>query len=215
LILVPLGVPLAVLLFGDVWREAGYAAMGMGLYTGASSLSSIASEALKADGRPDRLTRMHTVTALVTVAAMAAFIPLGLSAVAIGLSLGAVAGGVLGLVYVVRVVAVERRDVVREVWPPLLAALIMAAAITPVEFLLVEAAEHGTVAGLALLTLEGLAAVGVYLAALAVFAPGTARELVRGVGAMPKSLAHAIRAGADEEALDAAEAPLPGSAAHE
>jgi len=215
LILVPLGVPLAVLLFGDVWREAGYAAMGMGLYTGASSLSSIASEALKADGRPDRLTRMHTVTAVVTVVAMAALVPLGLSAVAIGLSLGAVAGGVLGLVYVVKIVAVDRRDVIREVWPPLVAALAMAAIMTPVEFLLVQAAEKGTLVGLALLAAEGLCAAGIYLGVLAILAPGTARELIGGVRTFRSSLTRAIRDAPDEEALDAAEAPLPGNPIHE
>jgi PST family polysaccharide transporter len=212
LILVPLGLPLAVLLFGDVWREAGYAVMGMGLYTGASSLSSIASEALKADGRPDRLTRMHTVTAVVTVAAMAALAPLGLSAIAVGLSLGAAAGGVLGLVYVVRVMAVSKEDVIREVWPPLVAALTMAAIMTPVEFLLVQAADHGTVVGLLLLAAEAIAAIAIYLAVLAILARDTARELLRGVGSAREAFGRVGSRAPDEEALDQAEAPLPGDA---
>lgn len=215
LILVPLGVPLAVLLFGDVWRDAGYAAMGMGLFTGASSLSSVASEALKAAGRPDRLTRMHTVTAVVTVAGMLALLPFGLSAVAIGLSIGAVAGGWLGLFYVVRILSVSRRSVVAEVWPPLLAALAMAAAMTPVEFLLVRAGERGTALGLALLAVEALGAAAVYLAVLAVVAPESASELLRGLRSAPGTLAAAVRRAPDEDALEAAEAPLPGDSIHE
>lgn len=212
LILVPLGVPLAVLLFGDVWREAGYAVMGMGLYTGASSLSSIASEGLKAAGRPDRLTRMHTLTALVTVAAMAALVPFGLSAVAIGLSLGAAAGGVLGLVYVVRVLAVSRSDVIREVWPPLIAALTMAAIMTPIEFLVVKAADHGTALGLLLLAVEAAAAIAVYLAVLALLARDTARELLQGLGKAREALRSSAAQLPDEIALEEAEPPLPGEA---
>ncbi len=215
LILVPLGVPLAVLVFGDVWREAGYAAMGMGLYTGASSLSSLASEALKADGRPDRLTRMHTVTALITVAAMLAGVPLGLSAVAIGLSVGAAAGGVLGLIYVVRIVSVNGRAIIAEVWPPLAAALVMAATMTPVEFLLVRAAERGTAIGLLLLAGEAAAAAAIYLGVLAILAPATARGLIRGLIGAPATLRSAIRLPPEEDALDAAEAPLPGNPIHE
>jgi O-antigen/teichoic acid export membrane protein len=211
LILVPLGVPLAVLLFGDVWRDAGYAAMGMGLFTGASSLSSVASEALKADGRPDRLTRMHTMTAIVTVLAMLALVPLGLSAVAIGLSIGAAVGGTAGMVYVVRLMAVERRDVLREIWPPLVAALTMAAVMTPVEFLVVKAADRGTGLGLLLLVAEAAAAALVYLAALAVLAPPVARELVGGARSLRGTLSTALRGAPDEEALDEAEAPLPGN----
>ncbi len=162
LILVPLGVPLAVLLFGEVWRDAGYAAMGMGLFTGASSLSSVASEALKADGRPDRLTRMHTATAVVTVAAMLALVPLGLSAVAIGLSIGAAVGATMGMTYVVRLIAVDRRDVLGEIWPPLVAALAMAAVMTPVEFLLVDAAGRAPRRVWLLLAAEGVAAAVIY-----------------------------------------------------
>jgi PST family polysaccharide transporter len=211
MILVPLGVPLAVLLFGPVWRDAGYAAMGMGLFTGASSLSSVASEALKADGRPDRLTSMHTATAVVTVLSMLALVPLGLSAVAIGLSAGAAVGGTIGMVYVVRLIAVSRRDVVREIWPPLIAALTMAAVMTPVEFLVVKAADQGIAVGLLLVLAEGAAAALVYLVVLGVLAPPVARELVHGARSLRGTMAAALRGAPDEEALDEAEAPLPGN----
>jgi PST family polysaccharide transporter len=211
LILVPLGVPLAVLLFGSVWRDAGYAAMGMGLFTGASCLSSIASEALKADGHPDRLTRMHIATALVTVIAMLALLPLGLTAVAVGVSIGATAGGVLGLVYMSRVVAVPGRAMVAEVWPPLLAALTMAGAITALEFLVVKAAGRGTVVGLLLVAGEALLAGLVYLAALGLLAPRTTAELLGHLRTAPGLVAAAVRRTPDPEAIAAAEPGLPGS----
>jgi PST family polysaccharide transporter len=211
LILIPLGLPLAVLVFGDVWREAGYAAMGMGLYTGAMALNSIASEGLKADGRPEFATRMNIVTATVTVIAMLALVPLGLTAVAVGLSLGAACGAAVGLTYAIRVIGLRRREVLGEIWPPLLAALAMVAVITPVEFLLVEANSRGTAAGLALLAAEGAVAAVIYTVALAALAPETGRELLRGVRGARRTLAGAIRGAPDEEALTEAEAPLPGS----
>ena len=123
--------------------------MGMGLYTGAMALNSIASEGLKADGRPEFATRMNVVTAVVTIVAMLAFVPLGLAAVAVGLSIGAVCGAAVGLVYAIRVIGLRRRDVLGEIWPPLLAALAMVAVMTPVEFLLVQADTRGTAVGLA------------------------------------------------------------------
>jgi hypothetical protein len=143
---------------------------------------------------------------------MAALAPLGLSAIAVGLSLGAAAGGVLGLVYVVRVMAVSKEDVIREVWPPLVAALTMAAIMTPVEFLLVQAADHGTVVGLLLLAAEAIAAIAIYLAVLAILARDTARELLRGVGSAREAFGRVGSRAPDEEALDQAEAPLPGDA---
>ena len=104
LILIPLGVPLAVLLFGDVWREAGYAAMGMGIYTGVMSLNAMASEGLKADGRPDLVARMNVIGASATIVAMLALLPLGLTGVAVGVSVGAACGAFVGVRHAIRVI---------------------------------------------------------------------------------------------------------------
>ena len=46
----PLGVPLAVTLFGDVWRDAGHAAAAMCMYTLGDGVISVVGEALKAAG---------------------------------------------------------------------------------------------------------------------------------------------------------------------
>ena len=97
LVLVPLGVPLAVLLFGDVWRNAGYAAMGMGLYTGAMALSAIAAEGLKADGHPELAAKINVIGASTTIVAMLALLPLGLVGVGVGVSIGAAFGALAGV----------------------------------------------------------------------------------------------------------------------
>ena len=120
---------------------------------------------------------------------MLSFVPLGLAAVAVGLSLGAVCGAAVGLTYAIRVIGLRSRDIVSEIWPPLLAALAMVAVMTPVEFLLVEADSRGTAVGLALLAIEGLAAALIYVAVLAALAPETGRELLRGAASARGSLA--------------------------
>ena len=63
--------------------------MAMSAYTAGGIVTSVVSEALKAEGRPDRLTRMHTVTAVLTLGSMLALAPVGLTAVAAGMSIGA------------------------------------------------------------------------------------------------------------------------------
>ena len=211
LVLVPLGVPLAVLLFGDVWRNAGYAAMGMGLYTGAMALSAIAAEGLKADGHPELAAKINVIGASTTIVAMLALLPLGLVGVGVGVSIGAAFGALAGVRHAGRAIELPMRVLLGEIWPPLIAALTMVAVITPLELLVVEADSRSTAVGLVLLGLEGLAAAAVYLAALWTLAPETSRELLRGAGTLRGSLSASIRRRPDESALDEAEAPLPGS----
>jgi O-antigen/teichoic acid export membrane protein len=178
LILVPLGEPLAVILFGDVWREAGYAAMAMCLYCGASTLSSIVSEALKAAGRPSLLTRMHTLTTILTAGLMLALLPLGIEGVAAGLSLGAAGSAIYAIWLTHRTIEIPLHAMVREIWPPLAASTAMTIAIFLLERLVVHAASHGTALGAILLIGEGVAAVAVYLTALRLLAPATIGELL-------------------------------------
>jgi O-antigen/teichoic acid export membrane protein len=61
LLMIPLGVPAAVLLFGDVWKNAGYATMALAGAAVGETLISFASEVLKADGHPQILFRVHIV----------------------------------------------------------------------------------------------------------------------------------------------------------
>ena len=114
LILFPLGEPLAVVLFGEVWRPAGQALMAMCLFAAGNSLLSICLEGAKAYGRPAVLARVHLVMTVTTVAAMVALLPLGLDGVAAGLSVGAVAGGVYAAFSFSRTVSMPvRRDLGR------------------------------------------------------------------------------------------------------
>lgn len=178
LALLPLGVPTAVLVFGDEWREAGEAAMALCLYTGAASWISVATEAFKAAGRPELLTRTHLLTVLTGGAFMVAFLPFELVGVAAGVSLGMVAGALYAITASVRALDVGWREQVECVWPAAVASAAMVAVLFGAESVL-DAEAHGTAAGLALLAGEAMLGAAVYAVAVLALDPGLRAELRR------------------------------------
>lgn len=177
LILIPLGVPIAVIVFGDTWRDAGYAAMALSLFPIGGTLLTLAAEVAKADGRPDLMARMHAVVMVAGTACMIALLPLDLIGIVTGLGLGRLAGGIYGLWKVERLLEVPLRKLLSEALPPLGAGLVMAAVLTPLQFLVVQADSHGTAVGLALLAGEGILGLTIYFAVLRVLAADTVREI--------------------------------------
>jgi O-antigen/teichoic acid export membrane protein len=179
--LIPFGISLAVVLFGEVWRDAGEAAMALAPFAAAYAVISIVSEAIKAEARPELLIRIHTVTGVTGAIAMVALLPLDLVGVAGGFSIGAVAGACYGLAVLARTLETPLRGLLAQVWPPVVGAVAMAAAMLPVDRLLLDPPSHGTALALVLLGLEGLAAVAIYGVMLSFLAPKTIpdiRELV-------------------------------------
>ena len=131
LILFPLGEPLAVVLFGEVWRPAGEALMAMCFFGAGNSLLSICLEGAKAYGKPAVLARVHLVMMVTTAAAMIALLPLGLDGVAAGLSVGAVVGGAYAAFSFSRTVEMPLGRIWSEVWAPGAAAVLMAGGALP------------------------------------------------------------------------------------
>lgn len=175
--LIPLGVPLAVVVFGDVWRDAGQATMALGVYTASASLTVIVSEAMKSAGRPDVLIPMHTVHTLATGFAIVALLPFELVGVAAGISLGTVIATGYAFRRLREVVGMPVRSMLGQIWAPALAAGLMAAAMYPVCRLLLDPTEYGTATGLALLAGEGVACLILYAGILLVLAPDTAARV--------------------------------------
>ena len=171
LILVPLGEPLAVTLFGDVWRAAGIAAAFMCLYCGGNCISSMASEAIKAHGKTSALTKINTVSTVVTVVTMGALLPFGLNGVAAAVSIGAIVAGVYSIRAVRLTVGFKLSEIRHEVIGPALSAAVMAAAVYALEHYVLRASHQGTIEALLLIALESLLALAVYLAALRLVAP--------------------------------------------
>jgi O-antigen/teichoic acid export membrane protein len=178
MLLIPLGTPAIVLIFGEQWREAGHAAMALGVYCSALSLDSIASEAWKANARTDMLPRMHAVSLGLTLVFVGGLVPFGVVGVAIGMSVAAVGVAAYAVRGMAHALGIDLADLLREIWPPAVAAGAMAGALFFLEYFLVHAETHGLVIGLALLVAETVLGAVVYVALLALVAPKSARQLL-------------------------------------
>lgn len=177
-VFLPLGEPIAVLLLGERWREAGQALSALCAYSAGGAVVSVASEGLKAWGRPDFLPRIHLFGAILAAALMLALLPFGLVGIAAAVSIASAAVALYALRAVGRAVDIPLRAMLAAIWPPFFAAALSATTLYPTERLLVHASERGTLAGLALLAAEALFGVALYLALLAFAGPATARELL-------------------------------------
>jgi O-antigen/teichoic acid export membrane protein len=185
--LFPFGEPIATLILGEEWRSAGYAMMAMCGYTGARSLASVASEAFKATGRPEFLPRMHLISIGLTAVTMVALLPLGLTGVGAALSIASIGVAYYAISSACRIIEIGKIRVLQEVWPPAVAAAIVAALLYGVDRAVLDVGAQETLLGLSGLALLGLAGTAGYLALLAVIAPRKVRTLltavrVRGVG---------------------------------
>jgi O-antigen/teichoic acid export membrane protein len=191
------GEPLTILLFGDVWQPAGLAVMAMCMYTAAGVLSSIASEAVKAYGRPDLLTRMYTLTTVLSAALMGLGVPIGLSAVAGGLSIAWSISAVYAIHLLSTSIGFSLRRMWAEIWPAAVAAVAAAAVLVPLEQLVVDAASRDGLEAAAFIVAEGLAGAIVFLAVLWIVKRSTAKELAAGVRSLVS------RAGRSERSIRA------------
>jgi O-antigen/teichoic acid export membrane protein len=179
LILFPLGEPAVVVLFGERWREGGVALTWMFAYTAGWAYVSLAEHVAKSVGRPEVVLRLDLVACVATIAFTAALVELGLAAVGVALSASAVVAALYAFAWIVRLTETSLRSLLHEVWPPAVAAVVMAAALYGLDRLVLEAGERAPGVGLLLLAVEVAVGALVYAATLAVLAPTTARALVR------------------------------------
>jgi PST family polysaccharide transporter len=177
LILLALGEPLTVLLFGPEWRPAGRAVAAMCLFSAGSVVVSLASETWKAAGRPHWLPRTHTLGGVLGIVLAVATVHWGLTAVAASLSASAVLTASYALWGVSRTLRVSVAPLLAQLWAPFLAAIVMTAAAYGLESV-VDADHHRTLVGLVLIAVEALAAALVYVGALALLSPRAKRDLV-------------------------------------
>jgi O-antigen/teichoic acid export membrane protein len=177
LLLVPLGTPAMVLIFGEQWRPAGHVAMALGVMVAAGPLDSIASEVWKASDRTRMLPRMHGISVVLTAILVAALVPFGLIAVSIGLSVAAVGVGVYATRGVAAVAGFSVREAWSEIWPPAVAASVMAVVLFLFEHLLVHSDRRGVIVGLILLAVQTLFGAVLFLVTLSLLAPQSIREV--------------------------------------
>jgi PST family polysaccharide transporter len=172
------GESLAVLLLGERWQPAGEVLSSLGLVGAALAVISISTELLKAIGRPQFLPRIHLLSALAPIAAVAAGLPFGIVAIGALTSFGLSLVAVFALRLTSREIGLGMRTVAAAVVPTLGAAAIVGAAFFLVEHRFVKASSHGVVLGFALLGLEAGVAALCYLGLMRIAAPQATREVL-------------------------------------
>ena len=177
LLLVALGLQLTVLVFGDVWRPAGYAAMAMAGFAVGGAVTSLVSELLRSQERPAALTPMHTVTAVGTIVSMVLLAEISLTAAAAGLTIGPLLGAAYGLRVAHRITDLGIGSLVDAAVRPVLAAAIMAGAVLAFDRLVVNAADMETFAGLLAVAGEALLATAIYVVMFRIISPATAKDV--------------------------------------
>ncbi len=184
LLLLPLGKPLAILLFGPTWAEAGEAVAALCLFVPGRALANVVGEGFRGSGRPADWARVNVVAVICGAAAMFALLPFGLTGVAAGLSVDAVVAAGYALARARRTMGLPIKATLPMIWPACAAALIAAAVLLPTETLVVHAASHGTALGLLLVVAEGALGLLVYGIGVRLMAPavaGEVRTLIRAV----------------------------------
>ena len=176
-----IGEPTVVVVLGEPWRAAGLAVVAMSGLAIGKAFASVSEEAIKGAGRT-RMINRFTVTELVLgFGLLALIIPFGLVGVGLAISGTAVLIGLQCIAGARTVVGVTLGQVARVTLPPVLAGLVAAGAVAALEHLVLHSETHPVPLSIALLLLDGLAYLVVYLGVLAVIAPSTVKDVVRAV----------------------------------
>ncbi|HUT77849.1 MAG TPA: oligosaccharide flippase family protein, partial [Polyangia bacterium] len=134
LILIALGEPLAILVFGERWSEAGEATRALCLFIPAQAIAAVLGEGFKGAGQPPERTKVNIAGVLAGVATMAALLPLwGLIGVAIGISVDAIVSAGFSISRTRRALGVPPREALGVLAAPFFAALLMVTVLLPVE----------------------------------------------------------------------------------
>jgi O-antigen/teichoic acid export membrane protein len=183
---IPLGEPLAVVLFGEAWRGSGpimMALSGMGIALG---LESVPSEVFKARGRPDILPRMHALWATLLIGLMVPLVHFGALGVAFAWSASTVCVALYALRLIPRVVDVRLGEIALAIAPPLLSATVMVGSLLVLDRYVLDAKVASDGATMGRLLLELLFGGVIYLLSMALVARGTLRETAQAISSMTR-----------------------------
>jgi O-antigen/teichoic acid export membrane protein len=177
LALIPLGPDLAVLLFGEKWRPAGSVLAALSGFTASVGITQIAMEIFKAANRPQLLPRIYGALAVASLTLMAAFLPLGATGVALGLSIAGVVVAAYALYALARLLRWSAKDISRALTPTALAGAGMVGLMLGFEHFAFDAEPSRLLLRALLFLVEAAVAAIAYLSLLAVLSPATLAEV--------------------------------------
>lgn len=177
LLLIPLGDQLALLAFGPEWGGAGNAIKALCLVGIGWMWASLASEAAKALGRPEILTRLHLISLGVSLVAMPSLLWAHEAGIGLAVSLAALASGTFGLWKVAGALGSSLSALLRPLAGILGAAVVGTLAAGALDLTLF-ATPDGRAAAAAAVLAESAALAAAFLLGLRILAPDSARRIL-------------------------------------
>jgi O-antigen/teichoic acid export membrane protein len=174
--LIPLGTQIAVLLFGERWRESGVVLAALSGFVASFPVTQIAIEFFKVN-RPNFLSRIYGLYTITTLGLMVAFLPLGAAGVAGGISVASVIVASSALYILAKILGLSVRELAGAIAPPALSGLGMVTIMLVLDRVVLNVHPHTLLDRGALLASELAIGVVSYLAFLAVTGPNTVSEL--------------------------------------
>lgn len=173
--LVLVATPLVTVVFGSKWQPSGpvISILALGGFIG--MLTSLGPSGLQASGRPDLHLWRSVLSVVVFIPAFAAGLRWGITGVAMGYLVATIALSPVGYRLVLVATGVTMAEMWKAVYPGVVGALVMAAAVASARWMM-EAAELPAIVVLVSLVVLGIAAYG---AALWLFQRQAVLELIR------------------------------------
>ena len=175
--LVVAGQPVVVLLLGEEWRPAGAAAAAMAGIGLGVALISVAAEAIKGAGRSSLLNWLTALNIGLGVPLILLLLPFRLVGVGIAISVTYLVVGLVGVELARGVVGVSRRETCACVGPATLAAVVAFALLLPLERFFIRSDRYPGLPGLALIVVECVLFVLIYIGALRLISPRQYRTI--------------------------------------
>lgn len=179
-LMLALGIPAVVVVFGSPWRAAGLVVVAMaGLGLG-KALISVSEEAIKGGGRTE-LLNWYTLTevGLGIILPLVLIWPLGLVGVGLAVSVTALVVGVVCLWLARKVVGFSLGEVCAAVLPQLPCAAVATVVCWALEQFVLHSDSRSIPVGVLFLVFDVVIFASVYLGALTLIVPSTTRDLLR------------------------------------
>lgn len=175
--IVAVGEPLVTVLLGEKWRGAGVMLVALAGVGPGVALMAVGMESIKGIGRTRLLHWVTVVSTVLGIGLLFALLPLGLTGVGLALSASSLTAGVLSLLLARPLASVTFGELAHRLFPPILVAVIPAAAVMLSEHMLVHSDQRGFLLGTGAMLAQGVGYLALYGVGLSICAPAAWGEL--------------------------------------
>lgn len=189
-LLIVVGQPVAVLVFGDQWAPAGTAAMAMAGVPAGAALHALGAQVIKGSGRITLVNWLSAIGLGSHLLLVVLLLQFGLVGVGIALSVTCLVVGVVAVLFACSVADLPKRRLFACLGPSTLSALLGSAVIFPLEHLVVRSGRCSVPVGLAWVAADCLLFCLVYIGVLRLLSPDRYRVMHSAVKRLTRMVAN-------------------------